>query len=161
MLGDERGLTMAKGWIYRREVNGKLQDTWTARFDTGRDPSTGKRQQISKGGFRTEDEARSWADEQLALNGTGDRLLPSLVDPHGFFVYTLYGDFYAPLYVGQTANVFRRVGEHCQDPKKSLLIRRVGLLRCDTRDQALELERRLIKALTPKWNVIGRKRTGP
>lgn len=128
-----------------------------ARVDIGQDPITGKRRQASRS-FPTEAQARDWVKQPVPPRVVGRE---GFVDPSGFYVYALYGDVRTtPLYVGQTANVFMRLGKHYTDSRKKPHIRRIGLLRCHSRDQALELEQELIEALRPPWNIAFKARTG-
>jgi Arm DNA-binding domain len=62
---------MAKGSIRRRGA------TWSVVVDAGRDPSTGRRKQLTKGGFRTRREAETWNREQLGRLDRGDYVKPS------------------------------------------------------------------------------------
>ena len=77
-------------------------------------------------------------------------------DPHGWFVYLLWGDDpEIPLYVGQSRNVLGRLGGHLQDPDKNPHVRQVALIRCDDRDAMHRTEWRLIRHYQPPWNTVG------
>lgn len=133
--------------------------TWTARIDVGRDPITGQRRQRTKGGFATEALAEAWLQQPHTASFVATE---GCIDPVGIFVYALYGDSRTtPLYVGQTANIFMRLGRHYTDSRKRPDIRRISLLRCATRHQAIRLERELIQALNPPWNKIHNQRRRP
>lgn len=49
--------TQGKIYVYKREA--KKGTTYTYRIEAGINPTTGKRQQITKSGFRTAKEARA------------------------------------------------------------------------------------------------------
>lgn len=77
------------------------------------------------------------------------------IDPNGLYVYCLWGvSTHRPLYVGQSRNLFGRLGQHFGDPTRKDLIRRVTLTRCETTEQMMELERRLIVHFRPRLNII-------
>ncbi|MGL5823412.1 MAG: tyrosine-type recombinase/integrase [Nocardioides sp.] len=56
-----------------REVKGcrKAHGSWSFVLDVGRDPSTGRRQQVKRSGFRTRDEAEEALNEALTATSTG------------------------------------------------------------------------------------------
>lgn len=64
---------MAKGSIKRRGAS------WTVVVDVGRDPTTGRRKQVTKGGFRTRRDAEQWNREQLGRLDRGEFVTPSRV----------------------------------------------------------------------------------
>lgn len=77
------------------------------------------------------------------------------LDPHGFWVYILWGDDSdRPLYVGRSANILRRLGTHMGGDKRTLT-RRVQLLRCESREYMEGNELALIAELKPSINVAG------
>lgn len=73
----------------------------------------------------------------------------------GYAVYVLSSAEGDLLYVGQSQNVWRRVGNHATKPWGSR-ISSVRVIACASREEALELEARLIRDLEPKHNVHGR-----
>lgn len=77
-------------------------------------------------------------------------------DPHGWFVYILWGnDPDRPLYVGQSTNVLSRLGSHLGQNERRATVRRVSLIRCDTRADMNEVEWDLIAGLRPSLNILG------
>jgi integrase len=62
---------MARGSIRRRGP------TWTVTVDVGRDPTTRKRRQISKGGFKTRREANRWLTHTLGQLDQGSYVTPT------------------------------------------------------------------------------------
>lgn len=77
-------------------------------------------------------------------------------DPHGFFVYALWGtDETCPLYVGSSGNVVGRLGDHLRAADRRYAVQRVTLLRCPTHRQMIATESRLIALYQPPWNVRG------
>jgi hypothetical protein len=77
-------------------------------------------------------------------------------DPHGYFVYLLWGDEEAqPLYVGQSTNVLGRLGQHMQAEDRRHRVRRVQVLRCRGKVDMDRTERRLIALYQPPLNIVG------
>jgi hypothetical protein len=75
-------------------------------------------------------------------------------NPRGFFVYILWGDSEdLPLYVGQSAHILKRLGQHMQD--KEHLVKRVTVLRCPSRSKMDGMEARLISHYQPPMNKAG------
>jgi integrase len=62
---------MARGSIRRRG------QTWTVTVDVGRDPTTRKRRQISKGGFKTRRDANRWLTHTLGQLDQGSYVTPT------------------------------------------------------------------------------------
>jgi integrase len=62
---------MARGSIRRRGAS------WSVVVDVGRDPSSGKRKQQTKAGFRTQKEAQAWLTEQLGRLDRGEYVKPT------------------------------------------------------------------------------------
>jgi integrase len=62
---------MPRGSIRRRGL------TWTAVLDAGRDPTTRKRRQISRGGFKTKKEAQRWLTSALGQVDQGSYVAPT------------------------------------------------------------------------------------
>ena len=71
---------MARGSIRKRGA------TWTVTVDTGRDPATAKRKQLSKGGFPSRKDASRWLTEQLGRLDRGEYVKPTRLS---------YGEFLA------------------------------------------------------------------
>jgi hypothetical protein len=77
-------------------------------------------------------------------------------NPGGYYVYILWGDDPdIPLYVGQSTNVFARIGQHLGDPRKRALMKRLQLIRCDAEHVMNAAEARLIRSYGPVFNVQG------
>lgn len=74
------------------------------------------------------------------------------LDPKGFFVYILWSKT-DTLYVGQSSNVLGRVGSHLAARAKSAHVSRVDLIRCETRDEMMRVEKVLIRRHAPPWNT--------
>jgi hypothetical protein len=72
----------------------------------------------------------------------------------GFCVYCLWDDRDVLLYVGQTTNLLRRLGEHQQSPTRGAFVR-VSLFRCYSERQMHLTEEWLIDRLQPPLNVWG------
>jgi hypothetical protein len=131
----------------RRENSGRYSVRYT--------PPGGKRKSAGKT-FQNKADAEACAAE--LYRGTD---LPGILaapihdgesfDPAGFFVYLLWGDDpQTPIYVGESGNVFARIGAHMRE--KSDAIRRVQLFRCETVDVMHDTEARLIKHFAPPLN---------
>lgn len=92
------------------------------------------------------------------LNDTTARIAADAIrdgmDPRGYFVYLLWGhDPDVPLYVGQSTNLFGRLGSHLNDHDKRDHIIKVGIIRCADGMSMCETETRLIGLYKPPWNV--------
>lgn len=75
--------------------------------------------------------------------------------PHGFFVYILWGAGDNAVYVGQSTNVLGRLGYHMSKDKKKLTATRyVELIRCADRDDMNATEIKLIRKLKPAFNTL-------
>ena len=62
---------MARGSIRKRG------QTWTVTLDAGRDPTTRKRRQVSKGGFKTRRDANRWLTHTLGQLDQGSYVAPT------------------------------------------------------------------------------------
>lgn len=89
--------------------------------------------------------------KRLAAEAMGDT--STAFDPRGFYVYVLWDEAGACVYVGQSANVLGRLGQHMAPSKKGSLVTRVTLTKCDSRLIMTALERLLIHTLSPKDNL--------
>lgn len=77
-------------------------------------------------------------------------------DPHGHFVYCPWGDDPdRPLYVGQSSNLYSRLGTHLSNSTRRWSIKRVSTIRCESRADAFNLEGQLILIHRPEWNIRG------
>jgi hypothetical protein len=79
--------------------------------------------------------------------------LGDLLDPHGFFVYLLLGEGSEPLYVGQSRNIFTRLGTHMGPRNHRDLVKKVRLIRCADDASMRRIETSLIHELGPRLNV--------
>jgi predicted GIY-YIG superfamily endonuclease len=77
-------------------------------------------------------------------------------NPWGFFVYILWSNE-TVIYVGQSTNVFSRVGSHLTSEKSSLLTG-VSFIRCESEQEMLQLEWSLIRHYRPRFNLQVTKR---
>jgi excisionase family DNA binding protein len=71
----------------------------------------------------------------------------------GLQVYVLFGVDDAPLYIGQSTNVFARLGEHLRHPAKRAQVARIAVRECASKADMDETEQRLIAAHCPPWNT--------
>ena len=91
-----------------------------------------------------------------ALTGLNADSFEGGIDPHGFFVYLLWGDDdHLPLYVGRSQSLFVRLGSHMGDAEKRSRVRKVTLIRCRTYSQMCKTELRLIRRYRPELNTAG------
>lgn len=74
-------------------------------------------------------------------------------DPRGYYVYVLWSEDDACVYVGCSTNILARLGTHMAPGNKGSAVAKVTLTRCDDKKTMLLLERRLISALRPRYNV--------
>jgi predicted GIY-YIG superfamily endonuclease len=78
-------------------------------------------------------------------------------DPHGCFVYLLWGDDdKTPIYVGQSTNILSRLGSHLGQWDKKTMTRRVQLIRCADRAVMESTEQALIREYQPLLNIAGK-----
>jgi hypothetical protein len=88
-------------------------------------------------------------------------LIDHAFDPRGFFVYLLWGDnIERPLYVGQSRNLFARLGQHMSNRERKHLVKRVQVMRCKSEADMTSTENRLIALYQPPLNIVGIARTG-
>ena len=93
---------------------------------------------------------------KTALAGVVCQQLDEAFNPHGFFVYCLWGnDVDRPLYVGLSTNILARLGSHLSDKEKRYRVQRITLIRCKTHGQMVKTEIRLIDQYQPPLNTIG------
>lgn len=71
----------------------------------------------------------------------------------GFQIYVLFDAADAPLYIGQSTNVFARLGEHLRHPAKRAQVTRIAVRECASKADMDETEQRLIAAHCPPWNT--------
>jgi hypothetical protein len=77
------------------------------------------------------------------------------LDPVGFYVYLLWArkDDKVPLYVGCSANILGRLGQHLGDGTKKAQVGWVSIIRCNSRETMLAREAALIRKYMPAWNA--------
>lgn len=106
--------------------------------------------------------------ESLAYYGLGpeDELYRSLISkgeckeyrnmpcPRGFYIYFLIGPGDEIFYVGQSTNLYQRLGAHMSQLAKFAIIDRIEFAECATKFEMDEMERILIGALRPQWNTV-------
>jgi hypothetical protein len=85
--------------------------------------------------------------EFMASDGDG-------LDPCGHYVYMLwrYQGAAKPLYVGSSANILRRLGEHLGDSAKRPEVGWVTFIWCASETAMLNREGVLIRELRPPWS---------
>lgn len=89
-----------------------------------------------------------------AMRSTGSD--PTTVIPiKGFYVYVLRDAQAEVVYVGQSRNVFGRVGDHTKDVDKGPEVETVQLIPCETAEQMCALELSLIREWKPRFNTVG------
>jgi hypothetical protein len=162
------------GWIEER--SGKYRARW-------RDPRTGKA--VSRT-FDLRREADRWIKERDTAKYRGEKYSPYVLwkkmllsqlgdraaidvdgfNPNGHFVYLLWGSSDdCPLYVGRSANILGRLGQHLYDNSKRKRIKRVTLVRCYSARDADETETKLIKFYEPELNLsvngVGLRKSAP
>lgn len=84
------------------------------------------------------------------------------LDPFGYYVYLLWPDKDAakPVYVGQSRNLFSRLGSHMTDPAKRYKVYWVTIVRCKDEDSMNRVEEDLIRHHCPPLNTQGVPRRG-
>jgi hypothetical protein len=149
---------------------------WRVVYDAKPDPVTRRRQQVTRT-FDKETDAKSFLAEQTAAKRSDrderrhGRHSPDTAtlwaeaidgaaggfDPAsfaGFYVYLLWaskGDD-VPLYVGSSANVLHRLGQHLANGAKKAQVSWISLIRCDSAPEMIARERALIRYHMPPWN---------
>lgn len=85
--------------------------------------------------------------ELLSSDGDG-------IDPAGFYVYLLWAAQAddEPVYVGKSANILARLGDHLGDAGKRAGIGWVTLIRCTSEAAMVRREAELIRKYLPAWN---------
>lgn len=121
-------------------------DTWEARLVVA-----SKRRSFYG---RTEQAARAKMEEarlRYSPPAPGHRLQVC----RGYHVYLCQGALGAVLYVGQTSDPWRRLGDHAVGAGWWQEVVEVSLMCAPDRQAALAEERRLIRLLQPRYNVMG------
>lgn len=95
-------------------------------------------------------------ERRSRLRHTVSSRIGDAFDPHGYYVYLLWGDDdETPLYIGQSRNVLGRLGSHLQDREKRHLVRRVQLIQCSGVATMNRTEAALIREYLPPMNTVG------
>lgn len=81
-------------------------------------------------------------------NGAG------LPNPNGYYVYLLLGSNGETLYVGQSTNIYSRLGDHLGNSEKRRDVKKVEVILCASKADMDWLEREAIDILRPPWNTI-------
>ena len=85
--------------------------------------------------------------ELLTADGDG-------IDPAGYYVYLLWGvqGDDVPVYVGRSANILHRLGNHLGDAGKRAGVGWITLIRCTSEMAMVRREGELIRKYRPAWN---------
>lgn len=73
-----------------------------------------------------------------------------------FYVYVFRDAWGEAIYVGQTGNAFQRISQHATSKPWYDLAASLELIECADRREALDLERDLIRSLSPRENIAYR-----
>lgn len=136
-----------------RRIAAAAQDKLDAAADALADAAEARerdRQALSRQYERIEARARRGIGEIVAA-----QIAEEGFDPHGYFVYFLWGSGDRPVYIGMSSNVLSRLGRHLVDAEKRYVVTRVTLLRCATEYEMNETEKRMITEYQPRLNTIG------
>lgn len=77
------------------------------------------------------------------------------LDPHGFYVYMLFDAAGIPIYVGQSQNIFTRLGTHMGPRNHRDVVKKVQLVRCADRPAMIRMESALLHEHKPSLNING------
>lgn len=77
------------------------------------------------------------------------------IDPHGFFVYLLLDHEDVPVYVGQSRNIFTRLGVHMGPRNHRDLVKNVRLIKCADKLAMHHLESAFLREHKPTLNING------
>lgn len=103
--------------------------------------------------------AKAKAHVEFTLSQQHQAVLADELDPHGYYVYCLWGDDPdRPLYVGQSSNILARLGSHLSNRSRRAAVRRISLTRCKTHTRMCKTEMQLIDLYQPPLNVVGVRR---
>jgi predicted GIY-YIG superfamily endonuclease len=101
-------------------------------------------------------------DRRTRLRHTVSSRIGDSFDPHGYYVYLLWGDDSdTPLYIGQSRNVLGRLGDHMRNAERRYLVRSVQLIKCSGERTMKRTEAALIREYGPPMNVVGTLNIGP
>lgn len=100
--------------------------------------------------------SQSQRDRSSRMRNTVSSRIGDAFDPHGFYVYLLWGDDPdTPLYIGLSRNVLSRLGAHMGNPDRRDRIKSVQLIRCSGEATMKRTEAALIREYGPPLNTIG------
>lgn len=100
--------------------------------------------------------SRQEKDRRARLRHTVSSRIGDAFDPHGFYVYILWGvDDETPLYIGQSRNVLSRLGYHMTDKAKRYEVKSVQLIKCSGKRTMDRTEAALIREYKPPLNTMG------
>lgn len=101
---------------------------------------------------------RQERDRRTRLRHTVSSRIGDSFDPHGYYVYLLWGDDEStPIYIGQSRNVLSRLGSHMQNSEKRYSVRSVQLIKCSGQATMNRTESALIREYKPPMNIVGTK----
>lgn len=101
-------------------------------------------------------EGRQERDRRTRLRHTVSSRIGDAFDPHGYYVYLLWGDdLETPLYIGQSRNILGRLGSHLNDNGKRWQIKSVQLIKCNGKPTMDRTEAALIREYKPPMNTVG------
>lgn len=89
-----------------------------------------------------------------AVAGIANVEIGDCIDPHGHFVYILWGED-EPIYIGMSSNILSRIGRHMDSSDKRAATKRIQLIRCIDRAKAADTEWSLIGKYCPRLNIAG------
>lgn len=79
----------------------------------------------------------------------------------GFYVYVLWGyEDDRPLYVGQSRNLYARLGQHMRELDRIEQIYRIEVAQCETQTAMDQLEASLIGRYLPYFNIMSNPAPG-
>jgi predicted GIY-YIG superfamily endonuclease len=160
----------------RRYVTAESIDAWVGRMNGHDETHPAKAQsdslpvqaQISTVGFLLSEltakveaavsrmDNRQERERRTRLRHTVSSRIGDAFDPHGYYVYLLWGDDdETPLYIGQSRNVLGRLGSHMTNNDRRNLVKSVQLIKCSGKRTMDRTEAALIREYKPPMNVKG------
>jgi predicted GIY-YIG superfamily endonuclease len=95
-------------------------------------------------------------DRRVRLRYTVSARIGDAFDPHGFYVYLLWGaDDETPLYIGQSRNILSRLGSHMANNDRRYAVKSVQVIKCSGEATMKRTEAALIREYNPPLNVAG------
>lgn len=122
--------------------------------------------------MRKDQQRRLFWDANAAAAGDNP-YFPEFVSPHNssewraiyepghWYVYVLYTDRVQrhPVYVGMTCHILNRLSQHRRIKAWWPLVDHIIVDRCDSQEDAAELEERFIYRMKPLFNVVSNQHT--